>query len=959
MKKNVTDVSQSFEVVASNAKSIKRVADLQGNLSPFLLSESRKVKGVVDEVSDEIADDFVSPKDVVADSSTAAVPEYSILLAQADIAPQPYTIYITDTVESAPVNAEVVVETKSVGVFSGVSTWWWGGLGVAAIATGVGLSSSGGGSAKSPVNIAPIFDSGPTGSVDENAATSTIIYDANATDADAGSTITYSLKPATGDVAALDINATTGQVTLKVSADFETKSSYSFTVIASDEINSSEQAVTVNINNLDEIAPIITSGGTAPAIDENSGASQVIYTAVADDTADISAGVTFSLKTGSDAGLTIHATTGAVTLADNPDYETNSSYSFTVVAADGVNTPTEQLVTLAISDVNEAPVIISPNNGNAVSLSINEGIATVVTVIATNVDAGQTITYSIGGVDSTLFTINSSTGTVTFTTAPVYITGGDNTYNFTVIATDNGTGELSDNQDFSITINDLLVNPPTFSSGGIGSVDENALVSIVVYDAETNHLEGGALTYSLSGADADLVSVNPSTGEVTLNSSANFENKASYNFIVIADNGSAIAEEPVIITVNDINEAPTTTVVTLTAILEDSSARLITQAELLINAFDDDGDDLTAIELAISVGGTGTLVDNEDDTWSYTPALNADTPVSFSYNITDGTLISDGNATLGITPVNDAPIITSNDGGSTANVSVAATRTAVTTVTADDVDSDNLSYSITNTLDGALFHIDSSTGVLTFKVAPDFENPNDSDLDNIYDVQVTVSDGSLTDVQDISVFVTNYKNVVVESGVAYIDLNGDGVKDANDTILADFTPETGNVDLALNPVVIHYNNAIPSSPLNLSGFGSDDRIEIDVQAFIDNGHNALNILAVSGVKTLDNFRTAEGMVSYSSNSTTNISSKIVYNSHALIGSSGTFYSNSISYDGPSGPLNSKIGLRLLDNNPETRTLLFFSDSPLASTENNFTLASGLPMDMRLQDMVVFVNLPEL
>ncbi len=97
--------------------------------------------------------------------------------------------------------------------------------------------------------------------------------------------------------------------------------------------------------------------------------------------------------------------------------------------------------------------------------------------------------------------------------------------------------------------------------------------------------------------------------------------------------------------------------VTLTAIAEDSGVRLITQAELLANACDIEGDSLTATGLAISAG-SGTLVDNGDGTWNYTPALNDDTAVSFSYSITDGTDTVAGSATLDITPVNDAPTTT-------------------------------------------------------------------------------------------------------------------------------------------------------------------------------------------------------------------------------------------------------------------------------------------------------------
>src|SRR5439155_19620213 len=75
-----------------------------------------------------------------------------------------------------------------------------------------------------------------------------------------------------------------------------------------------------------------------------------------------------------------------------------------------------------------------------------------------------------------------------------------------------------------------------------------------------------------------------------------------------------------------VNDAPTTSPVTLAAIAEDSGVRVITQAQLLGNASDVESNTLTASALAIS-SGSGTLVDNGDGTWNYTPALNDDTSV--------------------------------------------------------------------------------------------------------------------------------------------------------------------------------------------------------------------------------------------------------------------------------------------------------------------------------------------
>ena len=81
-------------------------------------------------------------------------------------------------------------------------------------------------------NTAPTITSGSTGTVAENAAISTVVYTATATDVDAGQTLSYSL---TGtDAGSFDIDASTGVVTLKASANYESKASYSFNVVATD-----------------------------------------------------------------------------------------------------------------------------------------------------------------------------------------------------------------------------------------------------------------------------------------------------------------------------------------------------------------------------------------------------------------------------------------------------------------------------------------------------------------------------------------------------------------------------------------------------------------------------------------------------------------------------------------------------------------------------------------------------
>ncbi|MBR7801818.1 Ig-like domain-containing protein, partial [Undibacterium fentianense] len=137
--------------------------------------------------------------------------------------------------------------------------------------------------------------------------------------------------------------------------------------------------------------------------------------------------------------------------------------------------------------------------------------------------------------------------------------------------------------------------------------------------------------------------------------------------------------------------------------------------------------------------------------------------------------VSDGSAsdqqaiTVYITDVNEDPVITSNGGGATAKVSAAENQTSITKVVASDVDANTtLTYSIAGT-DASFFDINSSDGTLTFKNAPDFESPADKGKDNVYDITVTVSDGTLTDNQDIAITVTNANDAPVITGLTSAD----------------------------------------------------------------------------------------------------------------------------------------------------------------------------------------------
>ncbi len=157
------------------------------------------------------------------------------------------------------------------------------------------------------------------------------------------------------------------------------------------------------------------------------------------------------------------------------------------------------------------------------------------------------------------------------------------------------------------------------------------------------------------------------------------------------------------------------------------------------------------------VGATGSTYTLDD------ADVGTNIRVIVSYIDGQGTAESLTSAAVGpVANVNDAPVLTSNGGGASANITAAENQTAVTTVTSTDVDGGTAVYSIIGGADAALFTIDSATGVLTFVTAPDFESPADAGGNNVYDVTVQVADGNGGfDTQAIAITVTNVNEAPV------------------------------------------------------------------------------------------------------------------------------------------------------------------------------------------------------
>jgi hypothetical protein len=116
-------------------------------------------------------------------------------------------------------------------------------------------------------------------------------------------------------------------------------------------------------------------------------------------------------------------------------------------------------------------------------------------------------------------------------------------------------------------------------------------------------------------------------------------------------------------------------------------------------------------------------------------------------------------------------------------------------------------YSIDNSLDGALFTIDSATGALRFMNSPDYDAPLDLDLDNEYTLKIIATDdaGNFT-TQLVSVYINNINDAPV--AVEDVDTAGE-----NELLTIDVLANDTDVDsssLTLNMSTAELNSAVIS-----------------------------------------------------------------------------------------------------------------------------------------------------
>nr|WP_124372988.1 VCBS domain-containing protein [Pseudomonas chlororaphis] len=556
-----------------------------------------------------------------------------------------------------------------------------------------------------------------------------------------------------------------------------------FSVQVSDGLGGVDnQQVTVTVTGSND-APVLSfaTGNDAGAVQEDSTLSVSGQFSSAD--IDHDATATWSIagsNTGSYGSIAVDSSgQWTYTLANGSDGVAGAVQSlkageshdevFSVQVSDGLGGVDTQLVTITVTGSNDAAVLSSAN----VTLSeTNAPLTTGGSLTVSDIDSPESFqaqTDTVGSYGKFSIGTGGAWTYVADSAHNEFVAGTTYTDTFAVSSAD---GTLT-----SVTLHILGTNDAAVLSADIANlIETNAAADIstagtltisdvdsaATFVAQTNTAgnygkfsigTSGAWTYVADSAHNEFVAGTTYTDTFTVSSADG--TLTSVTVHILGTNDAAVLSADIANLTETNAAADISTAGTLTISDIDSAATFVVQTD--------------------TAGSYGKFSIGTDGAWTYV-ADSAHNEFVAGTTYTDTFAVSSADGTLTLVTVhiagsNDLPTITSNGGDTTASINVAENTAAVTTVAATDVDlpTQTLSYSIVGGADAAKFSIVSGTGALSFISAPNFEAPTDSGTNNVYDVIVRASDGTLFDDQAIAVTVTG-----VNDNSPVITSNGGG-----------------------------------------------------------------------------------------------------------------------------------------------------------------------------------------
>ncbi|KAF0202001.1 MAG: outer membrane adhesin-like [Bacteroidetes bacterium] len=400
--------------------------------------------------------------------------------------------------------------------------------------------------------------------VESGSPTGYIIGEVEASDPDAGQSLTYSI--ISGNTSsAFQINPSSGVLSVANSSAVNYLINPQFNLVVrvadngSPSLNSSanvQVSVSAQINN-----PPVISAQTFQIPENSANGTQVGQVTASDPNPDQT--LTYSITGGNTNGaFSLNAATGIISVANQSalNFETNPQFLLTVQVQDnGEGSLTASAtMTINLTDVNESPVI-TDQNFQVENYATNGTIAGV--VVASDPDQGQSLAFAIvSGNTSGAFAVNSATGVLSVANSAAinYLINPE--FDLVVSATDNGIPSLSSSTNVYVFIvpsnNDPLINPQSFQVAE-NSANGTLVGQVVASDPDP----GQAITYSIISGNSESAFMINESGQLLVNNglAINYEVQSTYQLtVMVTDNGepSLSASARVTVSITDINEVP-------------------------------------------------------------------------------------------------------------------------------------------------------------------------------------------------------------------------------------------------------------------------------------------------------------------------------------------------------------------------------------------------------------------
>ena len=589
--------------------------------------------------------------------------------------------------------------------------------------------------------------------------------------------LTFSLSGT--DANDFSIDSSSGAISFISTPDYEvpidtnTDNAYELTFEVSNGTTTTLQELVITVIDVDE-APTITSAPDA-STPEN---TTITYTATATDPENNP--LSYSLSGTDAANFTINPSSGAISFTTIPDYENpadsdaNNVYALTLEVSDSTHT-TSQALSITVTNIDEAPSITS-----ATAANILENTTTTIYTASASDPENDALSYSLSGTDAAHLSINPSSGAISFAINPDHENPTDadanNIYELTLEVSDS---THTTSQALAITVDDTNDNAPIITAAQSFSIDENSANGTAIGTVIATDADASPTTYQdwtiTSGNTNAAFAIDSSSGELSVATSAelDYESTASYTLeLSVSDGVNTASAETVTINVNDLNDnTPVITAAQSFSIDENSANGSIigivaaTDADTIPTTYQDwtitSGNTNAAFAIDSSSGELSVATSSELDyesTASYTLALS----VSDGVNTASAETLS-----INLSNVNEQPSFTS---AATASANENDSSFAYT-ASATDVDAaDSLGYSISGGADAAAFSLSGAS--LGFIAAANYESPADSNQDNIYEVELQVTDaGGLSDYLDLQISVTDLNEYDVSFSESSQDAN--------------------------------------------------------------------------------------------------------------------------------------------------------------------------------------------